>query len=182
MTPELVLRAELTVLEQLSFSLLVFHPYRPLRQYVFYTLPSFSPINVSGTSDNQPYFAGICRYLKDLRAPEEMLQVAWTICNDMYFTDLCMTVPPYLQAIVAIFMSATAFDRDVTEWLRKLHVSRPEVRPPLTKTSLTHRGLTCRGTGRGSACLHTAQTDERIEHIAHSFSQSLHEHTIARGW
>jgi len=56
-------------MEVLGYDLIVFHPYRPVVQY-----------------------------LQELKLTDCM-QTAWELLNDSYRTDLCLLHPPYLIAI-----------------------------------------------------------------------------------
>jgi len=72
---EMILECEFYALHYLNFDLIVFHPYRPLTQYL------------SGVK------------------MQDLLQTAWNIVNDSYRTDLSLRYAPYLIAIAAIYMA-----------------------------------------------------------------------------
>ncbi len=101
-----IMECEFFVLEFLSFDLIVFHPYRPLVQF-----------------------------LSDINRVNECLPTAWAIVNDSYRTDLCLLYPPYLIAIAAVYMSCTFAEYSVSEWLTKLNVKLNDVLD-ITKTIL----------------------------------------------
>ncbi|KAL2920221.1 RNA polymerase II holoenzyme cyclin-like subunit [Polyrhizophydium stewartii] len=72
---------EFYFLEELEFSLIVFHPYRPLQQL-----------------------------LARLNLTKPCLQTAWYIVNDTYKTDIPLMYPPHLIALSAIFVVAAIVD------------------------------------------------------------------------
>jgi len=92
-----VLEAEYYALQVLHFDLIVFHPYRPLTQYI-------ADIGM-----------------------QDALQTAWSIVNDSYRTDLCLTTPPYLIAVAAIYMTCVFLDKDCRQWLNVLQIDTKQV-------------------------------------------------------
>jgi len=88
-TMDSMLECEFYALHYLNFDLIVFHPYRPLTQY-----------------------------LADGKAPDT-LQTAWSIVNDSYRTDLSLMYAPYLIAIAAIYMACNFLSKDYNAWLEK---------------------------------------------------------------
>eukprot|EP00873_Tetraselmis_striata_P038570 jgi/Tetstr1/458834/TSEL_045217.t1 len=89
---------ELQVLEELDFDLAVFNPYRPLVDMV-----------------------------KDAQLPQEMIDKAWAIMNDSYYTDLSLLHPPYMLAVGAICMAATLQGHDLNKWMSELNVDLNQV-------------------------------------------------------
>lgn len=92
------------MLEELQFYLIVWHPYRALRQ--------------------------IC---EGLGMRESGLQYAWFIVNDSYRTDVCLLYPPHMIALAAIYLTVvlhhadfepgSAGDRmDMAQWFADLNV------------------------------------------------------------
>ena len=67
--------------------LIVYHPYRPLMQFV------------SDLSD------------------DTLLPVAWRIINDTYRSDICLLYPPYLIALACLHMAAVMKKKDIKAWL-----------------------------------------------------------------
>ena len=41
------------------------------------------------------------------------MQIAWTIVNDSYHTDVCLRFPPFMIALSAIYISCVYVERDV---------------------------------------------------------------------
>jgi len=89
---DMILECEFFALHYLNFDLIVFHPYRPLTQYL-------SDVNM-----------------------QSLLQPAWNIVNDSYRTDLCLRYAPYLIAIAAIYMACNFLQKDYSVWLNSLSV------------------------------------------------------------
>jgi len=89
---ENILECEFYALHYLNFDLIVFHPYRPLTQY-----------------------------LADVKM-QDLLQTAWNIVNDSYRTDLSLRYAPYLIAIAAIYMACNFLQKDYSAWLHSLSV------------------------------------------------------------
>ncbi|KAH9274621.1 hypothetical protein BASA83_002805 [Batrachochytrium salamandrivorans] len=76
---------EYYLIEELDFSLIMFHPYRPLQQI-----------------------------LEKLHLTKKYLQPAWYVINDTYKTDLMLIYPPHMIALAAIFISTSLPDSDTT--------------------------------------------------------------------
>ena len=96
-----VLEAEKVLLQRLDFDLVVFHPYGPLEAL-----------------------------MADMgeRVQQSCLQIAWTVVNDSYHTDVCLLFPPFMIALSAIYISCVYVEYDIKQWLNKLHVNEDEVR------------------------------------------------------
>ena len=78
--------------------LIVYHPYRPLTQYV-----------------------------TDLGMEESVLPIAWHIVNDSLRTDVCLLYPPYQIALAAIHMACVVQQKDSTQWFAELSVDMDKV-------------------------------------------------------
>ncbi|KAL4630595.1 cyclin-C [Arapaima gigas] len=65
-----ILECEFYLLELMDCCLIVYHPYRPLLQYV-----------------------------QDMGQEDMLLPLAWRIVNDTYRTDLCLLYPPFMIAL-----------------------------------------------------------------------------------
>ena len=91
-----VLEAEKVLLQRLDFDLVVFHPYGPLEAL-----------------------------MADMgeRVQQSCLQIAWTVVNDSYHTDVCLLFPPFMIALSAIYISCVYVEYDIKQWLNKLHVN-----------------------------------------------------------
>ena len=77
-----VLECEFYLLEQMDCCLILYHPYRPLTLYVH-------DLRASERSDGKDHS----------RDKDELLNLAWTIVNDSYRTDIPLLYPPHLIAI-----------------------------------------------------------------------------------
>ena len=89
---------EFLLLEMLDCCLIIFHPYRPLTQYV-----------------------------ADLGQEDILLPTAWKIVNDSYRSDVCLMYPPYLIALASIHMAAVVHKKDVKAWFVELSVDMSKV-------------------------------------------------------
>lgn len=89
---------EFLLLELLDCCLIVFHPYRPLTQYV-----------------------------ADLGQEDILLPTAWRIVNDSYRCDICLLYPPYLVALASIHMAAVVHKKDIKAWFAELSVDMGRV-------------------------------------------------------
>jgi hypothetical protein len=58
---------------------------------------------------------------------QDMLQMAWSIVNDAYRADVCMTAPPFLIAVAALQMACHFRERPWKPWLAELNVEPSEV-------------------------------------------------------
>lgn len=93
-----ILECEFLLLELLDCCLVVYHPYRPLTQYI-----------------------------ADLGQQESLLPMAWRIVNDTYRCDVCLTYPPYLVALACIHMAAIVNKKDVKAWFTELSVDMGKI-------------------------------------------------------
>ena len=89
---------EFLLLELLDCCLIVFHPYRPLTQY-----------------------------LADLGQEDILLPTAWRIVNDSYRCDVNLLYPPYLIALTCIHMAAVVHKKDVKAWFAELSVDMSKI-------------------------------------------------------
>ena len=80
--------------------LIVYHPYRPLTQYV---------------TD------------LGLDSEQSILPIAWRIVNDNLRTDVSLMYPPYLIALAAIHMACVIQQKDCRQWFAELSVDMDRV-------------------------------------------------------
>ena len=97
-----VWECEFYLLEMTDCSLVVFHPYRCLINYVH-------DLNLN---DNG-----------------EMLRVAWNAVNDSYRTDVSLLYPPHLIALTCIHIAGVSqsYENKFVEWISDLNVSIPTI-------------------------------------------------------
>ncbi|KAI6014986.1 cyclin-like protein [Pisolithus orientalis] len=97
---------EFYLVADLECDLTVFHPYRTL----------MSLCQKEGSSESQTEAGEVGVGIDDgprywgtgeghLELPDEALQLAWSIINDMYRSDLCLLYPPHLLAITALYLT-----------------------------------------------------------------------------
>ena len=61
------------------------------------------------------------------------------IVNDTYRLDVCLTHPPYLVAIAAIYVACNFQEKEYRTWFRKLNVEHEQVSPRLLRCDATLR-------------------------------------------
>lgn len=93
-----IMECEFLLLEMLDCCLIIFHPYRPLTQYI-----------------------------ADLGQEEILLPTAWKIVNDTYRCDVALLYPPYLIALASIHMAAVVHKKDVKAWFAELSVDMDKI-------------------------------------------------------
>jgi len=91
-----ILECEFYLLELMDCCLIVFHPYRPLLQFL-------SDLNITSPDD-----------------PLSML--SWRIINDSYRSDVMLQYPPYMIALSALHVASVNIERDLTSWFAELSV------------------------------------------------------------
>jgi len=91
-----ILECEFYLLELMDCCLIVFHPYRPLLQFL-------SDLNITKHDD-------------------DLSLLSWRIINDSYRSDIMLQHPPYLIALTALHMASCQLDRDLTSWFAELSV------------------------------------------------------------
>lgn len=94
---QMILECEFLLLEMMDCCLIVYHPYRPLMQFV-----------------------------SDL-GDESLLPVSWRIVNDTYRCDICLLYPPYLIALACLHMAAVFKKKDIKAWFTELHVELEQI-------------------------------------------------------
>eukprot|EP00192_Tetraselmis_astigmatica_P021767 CAMPEP_0117694012 /NCGR_PEP_ID=MMETSP0804-20121206/27205_1 /TAXON_ID=1074897 /ORGANISM="Tetraselmis astigmatica, Strain CCMP880" /LENGTH=270 /DNA_ID=CAMNT_0005507641 /DNA_START=187 /DNA_END=999 /DNA_ORIENTATION=- len=58
---------------------------------------------------------------------KEMIETAWAILNDAYYTNLHLIYAPYMLAIGAIYMASVVKQHDVNKWMSGLRVDMKQV-------------------------------------------------------
>ncbi|CAI7749171.1 unnamed protein product [Closterium sp. NIES-53] len=102
-----ILAMEMRLLQALSFNLIVFHPYRPLTTYL----------------------EDVSRALSlAANVKEEFAQVAWSMVNDSFKTDLSLCHPPFIIALACIHLVALMRHLPLLPWLEGLRVDMHRVR------------------------------------------------------
>lgn len=88
-----VLECEFYLLEMMDCCLILYHPYRPLTQYV-----------------------------QDWRDKDIILPVAWHVINDSYRTDIPLLYPPHQIAIACLHMACVITQQDIYKtWFAELN-------------------------------------------------------------
>lgn len=93
-----VLECEFYLLELMDCSLVLYHPYRPLMQYV-----------------------------TDISQEEALLSLSWRIVNDSLRTDVSLLYPPYLIALACLHMACVIQQKDVKVWFAELSVDMDKI-------------------------------------------------------
>uniref|UniRef100_A0A3B4GEP2 Cyclin C n=1 Tax=Pundamilia nyererei TaxID=303518 RepID=A0A3B4GEP2_9CICH len=93
-----ILECEFYLLELMDCCLIVYHPYRPLLQYV-----------------------------QDMGQEDMLLPLAWRIVNDTYRTDLCLLYPPFMIALACLHVACVVQQKDARQWFAELSVDMDKV-------------------------------------------------------
>jgi len=101
-----ILECEFYLLELMDCCLIVFHPYRPLLQFL------------SDLGINKP--------------DDELSLMAWRILNDSYRSDVMLQYPPYMIALTALHMAVCQLETltlkvDMTKWFAELSVDLRQI-------------------------------------------------------
>jgi len=92
-----MLEMEMFLIEELEYSLVVFHPYRPLMQI-----------------------------LADAEL-QELTKYSWSLVNDSYHTDICLLYPPHMCALACVYTAAVLMGKELRPWLESLNIDLDEV-------------------------------------------------------
>lgn len=90
---------EFFLLEVMDCCLILYHPYRPLIQYVSDLCPD----------DTQ------------------LLQVAWRVVNDTLRTDVCLMYPPSLIALACLHVACVVQRKDAKQWFSELNIEMEKI-------------------------------------------------------
>ncbi|KAI6020174.1 hypothetical protein PISMIDRAFT_675129 [Pisolithus microcarpus 441] len=97
---------EFYLVADLECDLTVFHPYRTLMSLCRKEGSNESQTEAGEVGvgiDDGPRYWGTGE--GQLELPDEALQLAWSIINDTYRSDLCLLYPPHLLAIIALYLT-----------------------------------------------------------------------------
>ncbi|MBN3305735.1 CCNC protein, partial [Amia calva] len=94
----MILECEFYLLELMDCCLIVYHPYRPLLQYV-----------------------------QDMGQEDMLLPLAWRIVNDTYRTDLCLLYPPFMIALACLHVACVVQQKDARQWFAELSVDMEKI-------------------------------------------------------
>lgn len=109
-----ILECEFYVLEELEFSLVVFHPYRVLQPYLadhafFAETNGDSNANIPTTSNMN----SSVDKLNNAPLDKELVETAWSIINDSYRTDSCLLYPPHTIGLGCILVAMLLQGKEV---------------------------------------------------------------------
>uniref|UniRef100_A0A3Q3WX68 Cyclin-C n=1 Tax=Mola mola TaxID=94237 RepID=A0A3Q3WX68_MOLML len=102
-----IFECEFYLLELMDCCLIVYHPYRPLLQYV-----------------------------QDMGQEDMLLPLAWRIVNDTYRTDLCLLYPPFMIALACLHVACVVQQKDARQWFAELSVDMDKVRVALISKNI----------------------------------------------
>lgn len=113
---------EFYLLEEMDFYMILYHPYRPLSQY-----------------------------LTDLGLDRTLLQAGWSTVNDTYRSTLPLLYPPHMIALAVIFILVPQADlaseasqpkeAAIVEWLKTIRVDKDEVMEIVNRIMELYRDL-----------------------------------------
>jgi len=93
-----VLECEFYLLEMMDCCLVLYHPYRPLLQYVH-----------------------------EWNNKETILPTAWNVVNDSYRTDICLLYAPHQIALACLHMACVITQRDYKQWFAELNTDLDKI-------------------------------------------------------
>lgn len=93
-----ILECEFFLLEAMDCCLILYHPYRPLLQYI-----------------------------QELGQDENLLQTAWRVINDSLRTDVSLLYPPYLIALGSLHLASVILQKDLKQWFAELTVDLDKI-------------------------------------------------------
>eukprot|EP00039_Didymoeca_costata_P010564 m.142579 g.142579 ORF g.142579 m.142579 type:complete len:274 (+) comp14880_c0_seq2:136-957(+) len=93
-----IVECEFILLESLDCSLVIYHAYRPLMNFV-----------------------------EDAKLDKDFVSLAWRIVNDSLRSDLCFLYPPYLIAIGCLHFASIVKNQDLSVWLGGLNICTEEI-------------------------------------------------------
>ncbi|XP_037274425.2 cyclin C [Rhipicephalus microplus] len=93
-----VLECEFYLLEMMDCCLVLYHPYRPLVQYVH-----------------------------DIGPEDSLLSMAWKVVNDSLRTDVCLLHPPHQIALACLHVACVILQRDCKHWFAELNVDMEKI-------------------------------------------------------
>ena len=56
----------------------------------------------------------------DLGADAELTRTAFSVANDAYRSEICLSFEPHLLAVASLIMAATMLNRDISAWVEQL--------------------------------------------------------------
>ncbi|KAI7693114.1 hypothetical protein SSS_08079 [Sarcoptes scabiei] len=85
-------------MEIMDCCLVLYHPYRPLLQF-----------------------------LQDWTSKESILSTAWNVVNDSYRTDVCLLYPPHQIALACLHLACVITQKDHKHWFAELNTDLDKV-------------------------------------------------------
>ncbi|CAJ0964216.1 unnamed protein product [Ranitomeya imitator] len=121
-TSHSILECEFYLLELMDCCLIVYHPYRPLLQYV----------QDMGQEDMLLPLAWSLSHISPGTGPEAAacngaVRGAWRIVNDTYRTDLCLLYPPFMIALACLHVACVVQQKDARQWFAELSVDMEKI-------------------------------------------------------
>ncbi|KAF7490871.1 Cyclin-C [Sarcoptes scabiei] len=93
-----ILECEFYLMEIMDCCLVLYHPYRPLLQF-----------------------------LQDWTSKESILSTAWNVVNDSYRTDVCLLYPPHQIALACLHLACVITQKDHKHWFAELNTDLDKV-------------------------------------------------------
>lgn len=93
-----ILECEFYLMEMMDCCLILYHPYRPLVQFVH-----------------------------DWSNKDNILPTAWNVVNDSYRTDVCLLYPPHQIALACLHIACVITQKDCKQWFAELNTDLDKV-------------------------------------------------------
>eukprot|EP00958_Prasinococcus_capsulatus_P023005 scaffold3324_cov371-Prasinococcus_capsulatus_cf.AAC.4 len=119
-----MLEMEMFLIEELEYSLVVFHPYRCGKTIPTDGRGALPPLPNSGS------VIGARRPLMQILADaelQELTKYSWSLVNDSYHTDICLLYPPHMCALACVYTAAVLMGKELRPWLESLNIDLDEV-------------------------------------------------------
>jgi len=115
-----ILECEFYLLELMDCCLILYHPYRPLVTYCQDLRATYDRV------DN-PKDKGDRDHASSSKDKDDLLNLAWTVVNDTYRTDIPLLYPPHLIAIACLHLACATQSKDFKQWFAELNVDLDKI-------------------------------------------------------
>lgn len=116
-----ILECEFYLLELMDCCLILYHPYRPLLQYM-QDIKDYKECKES-TSNGVLASSNGNSGQKEPGNKDDILNISWTVVNDTYRTDIPLLYPPHLIAIACLHVACVIANKEsYKQWFAELNV------------------------------------------------------------
>lgn len=120
-----ILECEFYLLELMDCCLILYHPYRPLLQYM-QDIKEYKECKESTSNGVLTNVGGSGQ--KETGNKDDILNISWTVVNDTYRTDIPLLYPPHLIAIACLHVACVIANKEsYKQWFAELNVDFDKV-------------------------------------------------------